>query len=466
MRLFLFSLLIATNLAATPVPDPPREFRASWVATVYNIDWPSKPGLPAKTQKLQLTKILDDAAAWNLNAVILQIRPSGDALYQSKIEPWSAFLSGKEGRSPGYDPLAFAIAGAHERGLELHAWFNPFRPAVAAGKYHPANHVLKKRPSAARTYRGKPWLDPGDPWVREYTLKVIADVVRRYDIDGAHIDDYFYPYPPIGQKCDFPDATTYAAHGNGMDRDAWRRSNSDQFVKAFYATVKQEKPWVKVGISPFGIWRPGHPQGIEAQLDSYAHIYADSRKWLRQGWCDYFAPQLYWRDKPRAQSFTGLLEWWQSQNVKKRHLWPGIATSRIDSTEDPGRPASEIALQVDAARNGHIHWSHKALAQNRGGVHSLLAPRYTEKALVPASPWLGRDVMEAPQLKKISAQQLSWETSGAARFVTVQTLEHGKWKLIAVKPAGKGIISFNRETERIAVRCVDRLGNLGPVALK
>ena len=458
MRLFLLSLLTAANIAAAPVPEPPRAFRASWVATVYNIDWPSKPGLPAETQKRQLTKILDDAAAWNLNAVILQIRPAGDALYQSEIEPWSAFLSGKEGRSPGYDPLAFAVAGAHARGLELHAWFNPFRPAVAAGKFHPANHILKKRPSAARTYRKKPWLDPGDPWVRDYTIKVITDVVRRYDIDGAHIDDYFYPYPPVGQKCNFPDSETYAAYGNGMDRDAWRRSNSDRFVKAFYAAVKKEKPWVKVGISPFGIWRPAHPRGIEAQLDSYAHIYADSRKWLREGWCDYFAPQLYWRDKPRAQSFTALLGWWRGENQRNRHLWPGIATSRIDSSADPGRPASEIALQVDAANSGHIHWSHTALAQNRGGVRSLLATRYAEKALVPASPWLGRDRLAKPAIRKSGEGTYSWEMPAKARFAAVQALRGGKWKLEEVTESNKITIS----AEAIAVRFIDRYGNAGP----
>ena len=321
MKPFLFFLLLlSTAFSQNLPPDPPREVRAAWVATVWNIDWPSKPGLPASTQKSQLLAILDRAASLNLNAVILQVRPAGDALYQTDLEPWSSVLSGTEGRSPGYDPLAFAVAEAHRRGLELHAWFNPFRPATAAGKSHPSNHVTRRFPDAVRTYRKKPWMDPGDPRVRAHTIKVITDVARRYDVDGVHIDDYFYPYPSAGQKTDFPDSATYARYGRGKNRDAWRRSNTDTFVRDLYSAIKKTRPHVKFGISPFGIWRPGNPRGIEAKLDSFAHIHADSRRWLNEGWCDYFSPQLYWRIEPRKQSFTALTGWWNSENKKRRHL--------------------------------------------------------------------------------------------------------------------------------------------------
>lgn len=369
-RLILSLSTLALLALAHPAPAAP-EFRGAWVASVYNLDWPSKPGLPAAAQKAELLALLDRAAELKLNAILFQIRPACDALYASRQEPWSAFLTGQQGVSPGYDPLAYAITEAHARGLELHAWFNPFRAAVRAHDRLAASHVAREHPEWVRTYAGQLWLDPGVPEVRQYSLGVILDVVRRYNIDGVHIDDYFYPYPKGG--ADFPDTATWRQWGGGLERGDWRRENINRFVKAMYQSVKAEKPAVRVGISPFGIWRPGVPATIEADLDSYAHLFADSRKWLAEGWCDYLAPQLYWSCEPAKQSFPVLLAWWRAQNPAGKAIWPGIATERIGAA----RPASEIARQIALTREGttqpgHIHWNMKSLMKNQGGVGVLL----------------------------------------------------------------------------------------------
>jgi uncharacterized lipoprotein YddW (UPF0748 family) len=383
LRLSVLALLMGITMPATAAEN---EFRGAWVSTVYNLDWPSRAGLPAETQKAQLRAILDKAAQLHLNAILLQVRPASDALYASRYEPWSQFLTGQQGRSPGYDPLAFAIAEAHARGIELHAWINPFRAATSASGYLALNHVAKKHPEWIRRFGKQLWIDPGDPAARSYVLDVIADITRRYDVDGIHIDDYFYPYPLHIGEAVFPDNETWQRFGqrSGLSRADWRRENINDFVHSLYRKVKSIRPSARVGISPFGIWRPGVPVSIEAQLDAYAQLFADAREWLRQGWCDYLAPQLYWGIEPARQSFPVLLEWWRSQS-RGIPVWPGIATERIG----PERPAREIISQIELSRRGtnspgHIHWSMKALMRNQGGIDDQLRGGvYAEKASVP-----------------------------------------------------------------------------------
>lgn len=377
LRLLVWLLLVVPLFATQ------REFRGAWVATVYNIDWPSKAGLSATEQKRELCRLLDRAAQLKLNAILFQVRPESDALYASDKEPWSRFLTGKQGGDPGYDPLAFAISEAHARGLELHAWFNPFRAAASSEKPLAANHVAKRHPEWVRCYGTQLWLDPGEPAARDYVISVMTDVARRYPIDGIHIDDYFYPYPKPGLN--FPDDATAARFSRGISRADWRRSNINGFVQAMYRQIKAVRPRVRVGISPFGIWRPGVPSTIEAQLDAYAQLFADSRLWLSNGWCDYLAPQLYWSIEPSKQSFPVLLKWWRAQNPGLP-IWPGIATERIGSN----RPAQEIVNQIELTRKGtagtpgHIHWSMKALLSNQGGIADKLSSGpYVEKASLP-----------------------------------------------------------------------------------
>ncbi|MDQ8149789.1 MAG: family 10 glycosylhydrolase, partial [Gemmatimonadota bacterium] len=318
-------------------PAPVREFRGVWVASVSNIDWPSRPGLPTDSAQRELLAILDRAQTSGLNAVILQVRPSGDALYESTLEPWSEYLTGRQGLAPRprWDPLAFAVTEAHRRGLELHAWFNPYRAKHSSAKTPLASsHLATRRGRLVHRYGQQVWMDPGEPEVLAHTVRVVLDVVRRYDIDGVHLDDYFYPYPEKtrrGRPIVFPDAGAFAryrARGGRLAKDDWRRANVDSLVRTLHDGIHRVKPWVKFGVSPFGIWRPGYPAGIRG-FDAYAELYADARTWAREGWVDYLSPQLYWPSGRPEQSYPDLLRWWGEQNTLGRHLWPGNFTSRV-----------------------------------------------------------------------------------------------------------------------------------------
>ncbi len=421
-------------------PPPPREFRGVWIATVANIDWPSRPGIPARQQQEELRALLDRAAELRFNAVIFQVRPMADALYASQLEPWSEFLTGQLGRDPGYDPLAFAVQEAHARGLELHAWFNPYRAwHPSARSAAPPEHLIRRRPDLAKPYGKHHWLNPTHPDVSAHTLAVIVDVVRRYDIDGVHIDDYFYPYKErdaAGRIIPFPDEDTweqYRRQGGSLGRDDWRRAAVNRFVRELYAAVKVVKPWVKVGISPFGIWRPGHPEGI-AGLDQFAELYADPKLWLNEGWCDYMAPQLYWAiDSPR-QSFPKLLAWWAGENVRRRHLWPGLYTSRVGAKG--GWPAREIAEQVRLTRrqagvSGAIHFSIRALRDNPDGLAEQLQKVYAAPALVPEISWSASGPPpRPPRLERRPASGKPQEV------VVLLPPEEARWVLLRRRQAG------------------------------
>lgn len=394
----------------TDAPPVSREFRGVWIATVDNMDWPSRPGLPVDSAKAELVALLDRAASLRLNAVIFQVRTAADALYRSDLEPWSVYLTGRSGRapSPAWDPLAFAITEAHRRGLELHAWFNPYR-ARYRGDTGPlsARHVSRTMPNAVKRYGPYLWMDPGDPAVRTHTLKVILDVVARYDVDGVHIDDYFYPYPERdrrGREIPFPDGTSwtrYRRNGGTLSRDDWRRQNVDMLVEQIYRGIKASKPWVKFGVSPFGIWRPGYPSTVRG-LDAFEALYADSRRWLAEGWLDYLAPQLYWQVRAPAQSYPMLLAWWADQNGLGRHLWPGNGTWKVTETGSSRWPASEVLQQIDLTRDqpgasGNVHFNMTALVKGADALADRLANGpYRVPALVPASPWLSPVLPASP----------------------------------------------------------------------
>jgi len=394
----------APEPGSSRAPRPPartdacREFRGVWVATVGNIDWPSAPGLPADRQKQELVFLFDTLAALHANAVIFQVRPAADALYPSALEPWSEVLSGTQGVAPEpfWDPLAFAIAEAHARGMELHAWFNPYRarPASAPSRAAP-EHVSRSRPDLVKAYGKQLWLDPGEEDVAAHTLAVVLDVVKRYDVDGVHLDDYFYPYPEkdaAGNVLEFPDGPSfgkYVASGGALGHEDWRRWNVNRFVKRLHEEVKAAKAKVRVGVSPFGIWRPGHPAQVKG-FDAYEEISADARTWAQRGWVDYLAPQLYWPIDQKEQSFPGLLAWWAAQTPTGNALWPGIAASRV-GLEDGGKgwPAKEIAEQIRRTRaqpgaTGHILFSARALLENRAGLATeLLKDVWAEPAALP-----------------------------------------------------------------------------------
>jgi len=468
----LASALVLALVPAIAAAEPPplkREFRAVWVATVGNIDWPSKKGLTADEQKKELVAMFDRFKELNFNAVVLQVRPMCDAFYDSKLEPWSEFLTGEQGKSPGYDPLAFAVAEAHRRGLELHAWFNPYRAAGSMSKSAPAaNHLTKTRPDLAKEYGKHHWLNPTHPVVQKHSLAVMLDVVMRYDIDGVHMDDYFYPYAEkdaAGAEIPFPDDDTwnlYNQAGGKLSRDDWRREAVNKFVRTLYADVKAAKPWVKVGISPFGIWRPGHPEGIEG-FDQYAKLYADARLWLRQGWVDYFTPQLYWPIKQEKQSYPKLLEWWSQQNVKQRHLWPGNAPYRVAAK---GWPVQEVADQIELTRKlgagGNVHFSAKPILRDPEGLGAMFAKVYAEPALVPASPWLGRKKPDKPGVvpEGDGVYTLLLTPGENARFLAVRSRTGTTWttKFLVTEGCRPLTLQLATKPDEVVVTAVSRNG--------
>lgn len=471
--------------AADVPPAPRREFRGLWVATVNNVDWPSRPGLTTQQQQSELIAILDGAVALRLNAIILQVRPDCDALYESEIEPWSEYLTGTMGHAPFpyYDPLDFAVREAHKRGLELHAWINPFRVRSLDHKGAVAHDFITHRhPEMVRRYGHYLWLDPALAETRAYTLSVIKDIVHRYDIDGFHLDDYFYPYreKANNKDIDFPDSAAWAryrAEGGKLARNDWRRHNIDQFVEAAYTLIKREKPWVKFGVSPFGIWRPQNPPQVKG-LDAYDVLFADSRQWLQRGWLDYLAPQLYWPMDAKDQSFSALLKWWTEQNPLRRHLWPGMKIGDWRGLRDADS-AREVAREIQAIRTepgaaGLILWHARPLLQNLGGVASALSRDINaEPALVPASPWLDSTSPPPPRLNvKIEGDKvrLDWK-SGSDRDPWQWVLEKkvGEHWLTEIYPGSvTGTFFIAPEAKfrpsAMALAAVDRCGALSPWA--
>lgn len=458
-------------------PTLAHEFRGVWIATVNNIDWPSKPGLPVDQQKSELIKILDLAVKLKLNVVIFQVRPSCDAFYISHYEPWSEYLTGEMGKPPTplYDPLEFAVEEAHKRGLELHAWVNPFRARHTTSKSPISNnHISRTTPSIVKQYGKQLWLDPGSKQAQEYSTKVILDIVRRYDIDGLHIDDYFYPYPEkdaAGREIPFPDSDSYSKYksaGGKLSIEDWRRENINQFIHSLYSQIHSVKSHVKFGISPFGIWRPGFPEQIRG-MDAYERIYADSKKWLNNGWLDYFSPQLYWQISEKAQSFPVLLRWWASQNSKKRIIAPGLNTSRVGK----GWESNEIIEQIRIVRktpdvSGHIHWNASSLMQNKDMIVDRLLEIYREPALIPKYSWLEHSSPSPPKVYVSSTaknQNLIIHIEPRSREKPFIWLIQVKIKTTWNSKIISGEIldfSIHVETlpEMIAVSAVDRCGNI------
>ena len=470
-----FLLLPAMLLAADEkISAPPvaREFRAAWIATVANIDWPSKPGLSATQQQAELISLLDHAAQLHLNAVFFQVRPVADALYASPLEPWSEYLTGIQGRSPGYDPLALAVSEAHKRGLEIHAWFNPFRAAHPESKSPPApNHVTRTHPEIIRHYGKQTWLDPGEPESQARALNVVLDVVKRYDVDGIVFDDYFYPYPEknsAGKELDFPDDASWKKFGasSGLSRDDWRRANINQFVQKVSSSVHAAKPWVQFGVSPFGIWRPGVPAGIDIKaLDAYGKLYADAPLWLRNGWVDYLAPQLYWSIAPREHSFPLLFQWWRQQNPKGRHVFAALNDAAVGKTFSVDEITRQIqAVRTQTSNGGEIHYHLRSVTENPALAAAVRA-QYAQPALVPTSPWIAATPSLKPKLTVDTGNNsahVRWENSNVEppRWWLCQSRTNGVWATQSLPASRTDCYLDGGGPDAVSLRAVDRLGNL------
>ena len=430
LSIFIKAQAQSNNVPVPDKPEPKREFRGVWIATVGNIDWPSKPTLTTDQQKKELTDRLTAYQQMGINAVMLQVRPAADAFYAKSREPWSKWLTGKQGKAPNplYDPLEFAITEAHKRGMELHAWFNPYR-ATNDGNFGALSpeHITRLKPEWFFIYGGIKLFNPGIPEVRDYIVRVILDVVDNYDIDGVHMDDYFYPYQIDGQHIN--DAETFKQYGGAfIDIKDWRRHNVDTLIHMLSDSIHKHKPHVKFGISPFGIWanKYQNPEGSDTHGgSSYYELFADSRNWVKEGWVDYINPQLYWPIDDRSAAFNTLLDWW-SDNTFNRHLYIGMAAYRINEHrrgkfKDPAAMPDEIKYLRDNPRvEGSVYFSSNSLLNNPlGFTDSLKETYYKYPALPPVMLWLDsiapnppRNVTATPVKSQV---ELKWETPALAK---------------------------------------------------
>ena len=368
---FITNFVLSAQESGTSIPRPdelellaklpiiPQEMRGSWLVTVHNIDWPSKPGISVVQQKTELLSLLDRANKLGLNAVLFQVRDVADAFYPSEIEPWSVFLTGEQGLEPEpfWDPLQFAIEEAHKRGLELHAWLNPYRVGYLNQSRFDPKHIFRQRPDLVRLYNDSYWLDPGNPDSEAHILRVVQDIVSRYkDLDGIHYDDYFYPYPKAGFN--FRDDVTKKAYAESETLAHWRRQNINRLIEKTYRLVKRINPYLSFGVSPFGIWRNNQPSGVRG-LESYHELYADSRKWLHQGWVDYMAPQFYWVPDAPKQPYERMLDWWLAQNTQDKLVMAGINIANLKTVGNVEfRDVLEkVSLRREYRGDGEIYYS-------------------------------------------------------------------------------------------------------------
>ncbi len=384
---------VKTENVKADLPKVEREFRAAWIATVANINWPSKRNLTTEEQKAEAVSILDKMKAANLNAAIFQARPQCDALYKSDIEPWSYYLTGTQGKAPEpfYDPLQFWIDEAHKRGMELHVWLNPYRAHHSDGGEVGEQSVVKKHPElVVKLKTGYWWLDPSKKETQDYSLSVVLDIAKRYDVDGIHFDDYFYPYPSYNNEEDFPDDASwknYLASGGKLSRGNWRRESVNNFIYKVHKGIKEIKPNVKFGLSPFGIWRPRNPESVEG-FDQYDQLYADAKLWINEGWVDYWTPQLYWKISTYPQSFPVLLGWWKEQNLKNKHFWPGISIDRENQIMTVRGMLPESP--------GNIFWSVGPILKFKELADAIVNGPYKKQALIPATPWFNNHPIVSP----------------------------------------------------------------------
>lgn len=472
---------------------PKRELRAAWVTTVMNIDWPSKKGLSVGEQQQEFARLLDTLQRIGMNAVIVQVRPVADAFYPSSYEPWSEYLSGTQGQPslPWYNPLTFMIHEARLRGLEFHAWFNPYRASMNANLVYADNHPIRQHPEWFVEYDGKYYYDPGHPEAKEYVLQSIMETVKHYDLDAVHFDDYFYPYRIA--NVEFPDSCSFEANGikTFENKDDWRRSNVDSFVEELSGRIKAEKPHMKFGISPFGVWRNFDKDSTgsktRAGQTNYDDLYADVLKWLRQGWIDYVTPQLYWHIGFEVADYAVLLDWW-SKHTYGKHLYIGHGAYRIGGKgwEDPNELLNQVTLNRDyGGVQGSMYFSSKVFLQNKDSVNRRMNHIYAYPSLVPVMDWLPAEKPAAPELVSIRGSQqdgvvIEWRGGLSSadsyyviyRFNKDETLNtEDATRIIAIVPRNtyRTMSWSDRKTQKhtqylYAVTAVSRLHHESPVS--
>lgn len=488
MRYFLTLIIVLTQYYSINAQSPKHEFRAVWVATVANIDWPSKPGLSTKEQQNEVISILNTQEQLGMNAIILQVRPAADAFYRSELEPWSRYLTGTPGRAPKpfYDPLEFWIEECHKRGMELHAWLNPYRVAQKFNEPLAANHIAFEHPEWILKYGNKLYFDPGLPETRNFVTAVVKDIVTRYNVDAIHFDDYFYPYP---LKEDFPDTVSFAKYNRGFaieNKADWRRENVDILIEMLNDTIKAVKPRVKFGISPFGVWRNSSddPRGSDSKAGTtnYDQLYADVIKWQEMGWIDYLLPQIYWQIGHPAVDFAMLAKWWAKHNYG-RAMYIGQAPYKIKATSKtkewatPGEVSKQIRLlRTISGISGSAFFSSKHFNRNLLGFQdSLKLKLYKNQAIIPPMSWIDNTPPQ-PVLKfKKRGKKIKWEIAETEnemdkpnRFVvylneqgTIFDIENSNFIYKITGTQKLKIPKINKKKKRYEVRVsvLDRLHN-------
>jgi uncharacterized lipoprotein YddW (UPF0748 family) len=457
------------------------EFRGVWIGTVANIDWPREKGLNSTEQQEDFKRILDLHQRNGINAVFVQVRPAADAFYPSPYEPWSEFLSGRQGVAPNpyYDPLQFMIEETHKRGMEFHAWLNPYRAVFTPGKSSvAANHITKTHPEWFLMYGEKKYFNPGLPEVRNYVTNIVKDITSRYDVDGIHMDDYFYPYRIAGKE--FPDKKTFDKYSNGLQKDDWRRSNCDSIVKQIHDAIRALKPTIKFGISPFGVWRnkSQDPRGSNTRggQTNYDDLYADILLWMEKGWIDYVAPQLYWERGHKLCDYDTLLHWW-NQYTYGRHLYIGHGVYRA-GTNAAWRNRNELPMEIQNLRayettQGSIYFSSKNFESNPNGWNdSLRNNYYALPALPPPMEWLDSTYPDKPVIDTTTPGifRLGYEGKKQLKAFAIFTIEPGEEanyanavlvELIAAgQPSNISPARWTMRKQRVFVASVDRSNNI------
>jgi uncharacterized lipoprotein YddW (UPF0748 family) len=454
-----------------------RQLRGIWIATVHNLDWPSRAGLSPAQQRAEYVRLLDLAAKRRFNAVFVQVRPASDAIYRSSLEPWSQYLTGTAGKDPGWDPMPFLIQEAHKRGMEFHAWFNPFRAADTTDLSKlPANHPARVHPGWVVKHEGKLYYNPGLPKVRDWVTKVVTDVTRRYDVDGIHFDDYFYPYP--GRGTNFADSAAFAEYGKGMKLADWRRDNVNKLIAQVSEAVHTTKPYVKFGVSPFGIWRnkSEDPSGSNTKgMSAYSSIYADAKAWIKARSVDYLVPQLYWpRGYPPAD-YDALVSWWANA-VKGSgvDLYIGQALYQVGTKSIPAwGKAGELPSHLAVNRRypevqGDVFFNASQLRTNPLTVLDRIADEYyTRPALLPLIKGFSTKAPAAPRDVRYAGGKLSWKLEAGVRAYGIYRAADGAndcatadgRNLVAIVPAGSVPSYVAPAKGTYFVTALDRLNN-------
>ena len=431
IKTLLSLLLFVCAAAILPAQDfPKREFRGAWIQAVNG----QFKGMPAEKMKQTLTSQLDVLQKAGINAIIFQVRVEGDALYASKYEPWSRYLTGVQGQAPApqWDPLAFMVDECHKRGMELHAWINPYRAKTKGTTALAGNHPAKLYPNRFIEYDGQLYFDPGYPENRAYICKIVKDIVERYDVDAIHMDDYFYPYPAKGKE--IRDDVSFAQYGIGYaNRADWRRNNVNQLIQDLHRTIRETKPWVKFGISPFGIYRnqKSDPKGSKTNgLQNYDDLYADIILWVDNGWVDYTIPQIYWEIGHPAADYQELVQWW-AQHAGNRPLFIGQDVMRTVQKPDLQNPnihqqARKMQLQrAQPAIEGSCQWYAAAVVDNVGNYREALSRHYHRyPALQPLFPFMDK---KAPKKVRKLKPDTKWTAPSSMSSIVLPKEKNAIW---------------------------------------